>query len=81
MPKVSIPEVLVTIDSASTRDIDDAVSVETLPDGGSRVLVCIADPTKLVLPGSTEDENAKLLGATVYAGESAIRKMVPSGGR
>lgn len=77
VPKVSIPEVLVTIDSASTRDIDDAVSVETLPDGGSRVLVCIADPTKLVLPGSTEDENAKLLGATVYAGESAIRKMLP----
>lgn len=78
VPRLNVPEVLVTIDSASTKDIDDAVSVQALADGWSRVVVCIADPTKLVLPGSTEDENAKLLGATVYAGESAVRKMLPS---
>lgn len=77
VPQIEVPEVLVTIDSASTQDIDDAVSVEALPDGSFKVLVCIADPTKLVLPCSTEDENAKLLGATVYAGDSAVRKMLP----
>lgn len=74
---IAVPETLVTIDSESTRDIDDAISVEALPNGGFRVLVCIADPTKLVLPGSTEDENAKLLGATVYVREAAVRKMLP----
>lgn len=76
-PSIAVPEILVTIDSESTRDIDDAISVEALPGGGYRVLVCIADPTRLVLPGSSEDENARLLGATVYVRDAAVRKMLP----
>lgn len=75
---IVLPETLVTIDSESTRDIDDAVSVEQLQDGQYRVVVCIADPTNLVLPGSTEDGIARLLGATVYARETAIKKMLPA---
>lgn len=68
----------VTIDAESTKDIDDAVHTSQLPEGGYRVLVAIADPTGLVKPGSTEDEAAKLLGATAYARDRAIKKMLPA---
>lgn len=71
------PAHLVTIDSESTRDIDDAIGVEQL-ESGFRVVIAITDPTWLVKRGSTEDENARLLGATVYVRDAAIRKMLPS---
>lgn len=75
---IPVPACLVTIDSESTLDIDDAISVENLADGSFRIVVCIADPTGLVPPGCTEDENAKLLGATVYVRDKAVRKMLPA---
>lgn len=67
----------VTIDARSTKDIDDAVHVSHAEDGGVRIVVAIADPTGLVKPGSTEDEEARLLGATAYARDLAIKKMLP----
>ena len=73
---IELPEHLVTIDSESTRDIDDAIGVEQL-ESGFRVVIAITDPISLVKLGSTEDENAKLLGATVYVRDSAVRKMLP----
>jgi ribonuclease R len=73
---IASPEHLVTIDSQSTRDIDDAIGVEQL-ESGFRVVIAITDPTGLVKPGSTEDENARLLGATVYVRDTALRKMLP----
>lgn len=73
---IAVPALLVTIDSATTRDIDDAISVEQIDDR-YRVVVCITDVTKLVAPGSTEDENARLLGATVYTRDTAVRSMLP----
>lgn len=67
----------VTVDSPSTMDIDDAFHV--YEDGaGYRLIIAIADPTRLVKPGSTEDENAKLLGATAYVRDKAVRKMLPA---
>lgn len=74
--KIEVPAGLVTIDSESTRDIDDAIWVRS-DQAEHRIVVCITDVTKLVDPGSTEDENARLLGATVYAGDHAVRKMLP----
>ena len=35
----------VTIDSAKTQDMDDALYIEQLPDGGWCLWVAIADPT------------------------------------
>lgn len=75
--KIVLPTQIVTIDSESTMDIDDGMFVESRDDV-HRVVVCIADPTSLVSVGSTEDENAKLLGATVYVREKAVRKMLPA---
>lgn len=67
----------VTIDSASTKDVDDAICVSSRPDGGYLLTVAITDPTRLVPIGSPEDQNARLLGATVYAAERALVKMLP----
>ncbi len=75
---IQVPSTLITIDSETTRDIDDAIAVQRFDDGGYRVVVCIADPTKLVPVGSTEDENARLLGSTVYVRDRAVRKMLPA---
>lgn len=67
----------VTVDSASTRDIDDAFFISKTEDG-YRLLVMIADPTPLVLPGTPEDQQARLLGSTVYVRDKAVKKMLPS---
>lgn len=55
-----------TIDDESTREIDDALSVETLPDGRQRLWVHIADPTRWLLPGDDLDLEARRRCTTVY---------------
>jgi ribonuclease R len=57
----------VTIDAATTTDIDDALAV--IPpgaDGALRVLVSIADVDAFVAAGSPADEEARLRGTSVY---------------
>ena len=73
-PYLKLP--FVTIDSESTRDIDDALYVEKL-DTGYRVISAIANPVSLVQIGSTEDEQAKLMAATAYVRDTAVRRMLP----
>ncbi len=56
----------VTIDSVKTRDMDDAISVETLEDGKTRLHVAIADPSVFIDQGSTLANSAQVRAQTVY---------------
>jgi exoribonuclease II len=55
-----------SVDSASTRDIDDALSCERLADGGFRVGVHIADPSARVAAGCDVDLDARGRGTSIY---------------
>jgi exoribonuclease-2 len=56
----------VTIDSASTEDMDDALYVEEGHDGKLHLTVAIADPTAWIAEGSQLDESAKVRAFTNY---------------
>ncbi len=56
---------LVTIDGADARDFDDAVFCQRRPKGW-RLLVCIADVSAYVEPGSALDLEAHSRGNSVY---------------
>lgn len=56
---------LVTIDSYSTRDMDDAVYAEKT-DSGWNVTVAIADPGSFISPSSAIAKGARDYGQTVY---------------
>ncbi len=55
-----------TIDDESTREIDDGLSLETLPEGRERLWVHIADPTRWLTPGDPLDMEARRRCTTVY---------------
>lgn len=66
----------VTIDAASTTDIDDALSViPPGPDGALRVLVSIADVDAFVPEGSKVDVEARLRGTSVYLAGRVIHML------
>ncbi|RKQ38842.1 exoribonuclease II [Enterobacter sp. R1(2018)] len=56
----------VTIDSASTEDMDDALFVKELADGKLQLTVAIADPTAWIAEGSKLDGIAKVRAFTNY---------------
>jgi len=56
---------LVTIDGADARDFDDAVYCERKPKGW-KLLVCIADVSSYVKPGSPLDQEGHRRGNSVY---------------
>ncbi|MDF1528245.1 MAG: ribonuclease R [Sedimenticola sp.] len=62
---------LVTIDGADARDFDDAVYCEAKPKGW-KLLVCIADVSSYVAPGSALDKEAKSRGNSVYFPDRVI---------
>ena len=56
----------VTIDSASTEDMDDALYVKTLNNGSLQLTVAIADPTAWIANGSPLDNIARVRCFTNY---------------
>jgi ribonuclease R len=67
-----------TIDPATARDHDDAVCIEKLPRGGTRLWVAIADVASRVPEGSALDREALRRGNSVYFPDRAI-PMLPHG--
>jgi exoribonuclease-2 len=55
-----------TVDDASTQEIDDGLSVETLDNGRDRIWIHIADPTRWLMPGDDLDLEARRRCTTVY---------------
>ena len=62
---------LVTIDGADARDFDDAVFCERKPKGW-KLLVCIADVSSYVEPGTALDAEAQNRGNSVYFPDRVI---------
>ncbi len=61
-----------TIDDESTREIDDGLSIEILPDGREKIWVHIADPTRWLTPGDTLDLEARRRSTTIYLPTGAV---------
>ncbi len=64
----------VTIDSATTLDMDDALLAESTPDGWV-LRVAIADPSSLITPESALDRCAQQRANTVYLPGAAINML------
>jgi ribonuclease R len=65
-----------TIDPATARDFDDAISAERLADGRIRVWVHIADVCAHVPPGSLLDREAHQRATSIYV-PGAVEPMLP----
>ena len=65
-----------TVDPATARDYDDAISAQTLADGDWRVWVHIADVSAFVSPRSAIDREAHRRATSVYV-PGAVEPMLP----
>lgn len=65
----------ISIDSATTRDVDDAFAVETRPEGGWRVTVALACPPACWQFGSPLDKLVFRRGTSIYLPEGTLHMM------
>ncbi len=56
----------VTIDGESTKDMDDALYAQQLPNGDFALTIAIADPTAYITPEDEMDKVARERGFTIY---------------
>ena len=67
----------VTIDDASTTDMDDAISVQFREDGSHQIGVHITDVSSLIPAHSALDEEARNRGASLYFPETKYPMLPP----
>ncbi|KAJ1829352.1 hypothetical protein LPJ56_000451 [Coemansia sp. RSA 2599] len=65
-----------SIDPRGCVDIDDAMSIRCLSDGGVELGVHIADVAHFIKPGSAADQEARARGTTVYLADRRFN-MIP----
>lgn len=61
-----------TIDPVDAKDYDDALSIETLPEGNYEIGIHIADATYFCAPGTAIDDEAVKRGTSVYLVDATI---------
>ena len=70
-------EIIFTIDSIQTKDVDDAISIKKLENGNYELGVHIADVSHYIKPGTQLFHEALKRGTSVYLGDVVI-PMIPS---
>ncbi len=68
---------VVTIDDEDTRDIDDGLSLESGPEGRPRLWIHVADPGRLVEPGSPLDLEAQRRATSLYLARGSLPMFPP----